>query len=129
MKRNTLSMLALVAPFLAACGGGGGGGSAVPGGANAAADRLCPASLDYNTVFTGGGGDGELVKMQIDTTKMTWQVTYVESAIPATTGTVSPSRAGTADAAAATPPPPSVVPLPIWRWGGRKERPRPRAKA
>jgi len=103
MKRNTLSMLALVAPFLAACGGGGGGGSAVPGGANAAADRLCPASLDYNTVFTGGGGDGELVKMQIDTTKMTWQVTYVESAIPATTGTVSPSRAGTSQSGTLAP--------------------------
>ncbi|TAM12711.1 MAG: DUF2957 domain-containing protein, partial [Pandoraea sp.] len=105
MKRNTLSILALVAPFLAACGGGGGGGgsSAVPGGANAAADRLCPASLDYNTVFTGGGGDGELVKMQIDTTKMTWQVTYVESAIPATTGTVSPSRAGTSQSGTLAP--------------------------
>jgi len=103
MKRNTLSMLALVAPFLAACGGGGGGGSAVPGGANAAADQLCPASLDYNTVFTGGGGDGELVKMQIDTTKMTWQVTYVESAIPATTGTVSPSRAGTSQSGTLAP--------------------------
>lgn len=103
MNPNTLFALALVAPFLAACGGGGGSGSAVTGGANAAADRLCPASLDYNTVFTGGGGDGELVKMQIDTTKMTWQVTYVESAIPATTGTVSPSRAGTSQSGTLAP--------------------------
>ncbi|TGP12996.1 DUF2957 domain-containing protein, partial [Mesorhizobium sp. M2D.F.Ca.ET.233.01.1.1] len=52
------------------------------------------ATLDYTTVYTGGGGDGELVKLQLDTTKMTWQVTYVESPIPATTGTVVPTRAG-----------------------------------
>ena len=55
---------------------------------------LCPSSLDYSTVFTGGGGDGELVKLQLDTTKMTWQVSYIESPIPATTGTVTPTRAG-----------------------------------
>jgi hypothetical protein len=108
MNRNALSMLALVAPFLAACGGGGGGGGSAgnSGAAStsaAAIDRLCPASLDYNTVFTGGGGDGELVKMQIDTTKMTWQVTYVASAIPATTGTVTPSRAGTVQSGTLTP--------------------------
>ena len=107
MNRNALWTVALVAPFLAACGGGGGGGSdggsAAGGGSAAVADRLCPASLDYNTVFTGGGGDGELAKMQIDTTKMTWQVTYVESAIPATTGTVSPSRAGTSQSGTLAP--------------------------
>ncbi|MGN6316165.1 DUF2957 domain-containing protein [Trinickia sp.] len=105
MTRNALLTMALAAPFLAACGGGGGGGggagsTAAGGGAAAASDRLCPASLDYNTVFTGGGGDGELVKMQIDTTKMTWKVTYVESAIPAKTGTVTPSRAGTTQSGA-----------------------------
>ncbi len=53
-----------------------------------------PPSLDYSTVYTGGGGDGELAKLQIDTTKMTWQITYIESPIPATTGTVTPTRAG-----------------------------------
>ena len=108
MNRNALLTLALAAPFLAACGGGGGGGgstsgSGAPGGSAAAADRLCPASLDYNTVFTGGGGDGELATMQIDTTKMTWQVTYVESAIPAKTGTVTPSRAGTTQSGTLAP--------------------------
>ena len=104
MTRNALLTMALAAPCLAACGGGGGGGgSAVGGSAAAAADRLCPASLDYSTVFTGGGGDGELAKMQIDTTKMTWQVTYVESAIPATTGTVTPSRAGTTQSGTLAP--------------------------
>ncbi|MGN6233064.1 MAG: DUF2957 domain-containing protein [Trinickia sp.] len=107
MTRNALFTLALAAPFLAACGGGGGGGAAGGAGAGstsaAAADRLCPASLDYGTVFTGGGGDGELAKMQIDTKKMTWQVTYVESSMPATTGTVTPSRAGTTQSGTLAP--------------------------
>ncbi|WP_206950835.1 DUF2957 domain-containing protein [Trinickia acidisoli] len=100
MIRNALLTAALVAPFLAACGSGGDSGAL---DAAAAVNRLCPASLDYSTVFTGGGGDGELAKMQIDTTKMTWQVTYVESAIPATTGTVTPSRAGTTQSGTLAP--------------------------
>jgi Protein of unknown function (DUF2957) len=90
MKWRFLSVLALAAPLLTACGGGGGGNGDGP----VTQVRLCPATLDYNTVYTGGGGDGELVKLQLDTTKMTWQVTYVESPIPATTGTVVPTRAG-----------------------------------
>jgi hypothetical protein len=85
MNWRILSVLALAAPLLGACGGsGGGGGRDGP----VTEVRLCPASLDYGTVFTGGGGDGELVKLQLDTTKMTWQINYVESPIPATTGTV-----------------------------------------
>ncbi|SIT44483.1 conserved exported hypothetical protein [Paraburkholderia piptadeniae] len=88
MNWKILSALAFAAPLLSACGGSGGEG---PPPTEA---RLCPSSLDYGTTFTGGGGDGELVKLQLDTTKMTWQVTYVESPIPATKGTVAPTRKG-----------------------------------
>jgi len=88
MKWRILSVLALVAPLLGACSGSGGDGPTT-------VVRLCPESLDYNTTFTGGGGDGELVKLQLDTTALTWQITYLQSPIPATTGTVVPTRAGT----------------------------------
>jgi hypothetical protein len=93
MNRKALKAfltLTIAVPTLAACGGSGGGTPAAP-----AVDSLCPTSLDYSTVFTGGGGDGELAQVRIDTTKMTWQVTYVESPVPQTTGTVTPTRAGT----------------------------------
>jgi hypothetical protein len=89
MNWKILTALAIAAPLVGACGGSGGDDPPAP-----APVRLCPASLDYNTVFTGGGGDGELVKLQLDTTKMTWQVNYIESPIPQTTGTVSPTRKG-----------------------------------
>ena len=88
MEWKIVSALALAAPLLGACSGGGNDPPPTP------EVRLCPATLDYTTVFTGGGGDGELAKLQIDTTKMTWQVSYVESPIPATVGTVMPTRAG-----------------------------------
>jgi hypothetical protein len=87
MNWKILSALAFAAPLLGACGAG----SEAPPPTEA---RLCPSSLDFNTTFTGGGGDGELVKLQLDTTRMTWQVNYVESPIPATPGTVSPTRQG-----------------------------------
>ncbi|MGF6779370.1 DUF2957 domain-containing protein [Paraburkholderia sp. GAS334] len=88
MNWKILATLALAAPMLGACGSGGGDPPAP------APVRLCPASLDYSTVFTGGGGDGELVKLQLDTTKMTWQINYLESPIPQVRGTVSPTRKG-----------------------------------
>ena len=73
MKWKILAALALTAPLVTACGGGG-GSSPAP-----VVTALCPTTLDYNTVYTGGGGDGELVKLQLDTTKMTWQISYIES--------------------------------------------------
>ncbi|WP_179405452.1 DUF2957 domain-containing protein [Burkholderia guangdongensis] len=97
MKRKLILAAAITAPFLSACGGGGGDGSGPLVEA-----PLCPSSLDYGTVFTGGAGSGELAKLQIDTTKMTWQVTYVESPVPQTTGTVTPTRAGTVDSGTLT---------------------------
>jgi hypothetical protein len=77
--------LAALAPMLTACGG-----DADPPPAPVV--RLCPQTLDYSTVFTGGAGSGELVKVQLDTTKMTFQITYLASPIPVTTGTVQPTR-------------------------------------
>ncbi len=89
--KHLAKLSALGAPLmltLSACGGGGSGSPPL------VETALCPTSLDYNTVYTGGGGDGEVVKLQLDTTKKTWQITYVESPIPATTGTVTPTRKG-----------------------------------
>jgi hypothetical protein len=91
MKYKLFAALTMAAPVLVACGGGGGGSSNTPA---PVAAPLCPSTLDYSTVYTGGGGDGELVKLQLDTTKLTWQITYIESPIPQTTGTVTPTRAG-----------------------------------
>jgi hypothetical protein len=93
MKWKLFAALSIAAPMLAAlsaCGGGNGSSPSQP----LVETSLCPTSLDYSTVYTGGGGDGELVKLQIDTSKMTWQITYVESPIPQTTGTVTPTRKG-----------------------------------
>ncbi|MPV61129.1 hypothetical protein CFB46_16625 [Burkholderia sp. HI2761] len=76
---------ASLAPVLAACGGDGD-----PPPAPVA--RLCPQTIDYNTVFIGGSGSGELVKVQLDTTKMTYRMTYLASPVPTATGTVQPTR-------------------------------------
>ncbi|MBN3723500.1 DUF2957 domain-containing protein [Burkholderia sp. Ac-20379] len=93
MKRNIVLAAAFAVPLLlSACGGGD---EQPPAALAATEPGLCPSTLDYSTVYTGGGGDGELVKLQLDTTKKTWQITYVESPIPVTTGTVTPTRAGT----------------------------------
>lgn len=85
--RSLLSM-ALAAFALAACGGSGGGDPPAP-----VATRLCPRAIDYNTVFTGGAGSGELVKVQLDTTAMTYKITYLASPVPVIKGTVLPTRA------------------------------------
>ncbi|WP_175954633.1 DUF2957 domain-containing protein [Burkholderia sp. BCC0405] len=77
--------VASLAPVLAACGGDG---DPPP----APVVRLCPQTIDYNTVFIGGSGSGELVKVQLDTTKMTYRMTYLASPVPSTTGTVQPTR-------------------------------------
>ncbi|MGU7812298.1 DUF2957 domain-containing protein [Burkholderia sp. AW49-1] len=76
---------ASLAPVLVACGGDG---DPPP----APVVRLCPQTIDYNTVFIGGSGSGELVKVQLDTTRMTYRMTYLASPVPTTTGTVQPTR-------------------------------------
>lgn len=77
--------------LLAACGGGGDGGSGTATPA-AAPVRLCPSAIDYSTPYIGGTGSGELVKVQIDTTQRTWAVTFLDSSVPRTTGTIKPTR-------------------------------------
>ncbi|MGT0195898.1 DUF2957 domain-containing protein [Burkholderia pyrrocinia] len=77
--------VASLAPVLAACGGDG---DPPP----APVVRLCPQAIDYNTVFIGGSGSGELVKVQLDTTKMTFRMTYLASPVPTAAGTVQPTR-------------------------------------
>ncbi|KWR74906.1 hypothetical protein RN01_30200 [Cupriavidus sp. SHE] len=77
---------------LAGCGGGGDGDSAQTAVPAAVPARLCPASVDYSTPYVGGTGSGELVSVQIDTTKMTWAVTFLDSSVPRITGTVQPTR-------------------------------------
>lgn len=85
--RSLLSM-ALGAFVLSACGGSGGGDPPAP-----VVTRLCPQTIDYSTVFTGGSGSGELVQVQLDTTAMTYKITYLASPVPVTKGTVLPTRA------------------------------------
>ncbi|MDR8072317.1 DUF2957 domain-containing protein [Burkholderia cenocepacia] len=85
MNMKHWMVAASLAPVLAACGGDG---DPPP----APVVRLCPQTIDYNTVFIGGSGSGELVKVQLDTTKMTYRMTYLASPVPATTGTVQPTR-------------------------------------
>lgn len=55
---------------------------------------LCPAALDYGTVYTGGSGSGEYVKVKFDTSKKQYQMTFVESAVPTSAGQVNMTRAG-----------------------------------
>jgi hypothetical protein len=85
MWRSVLST-AVAALLLPACGSGGGDPPAP------VVTRLCPQATDYGTVFTGGAGSGELVQVQIDTTAMTYKITYLASPVPVTKGTVLPTR-------------------------------------
>ncbi|WP_454765462.1 DUF2957 domain-containing protein [Cupriavidus campinensis] len=97
---------------LAACGGGGdeAGGGPTPAASQQCAATgtcpgsgptqnhpvaaLCPATLDYNTTYTGGSGAGELVKMQFDSTQGMYRIQILESAVPKATNDIYPTRAG-----------------------------------
>lgn len=84
IKRQWIAA-SLFAPMLASCGGA----DDPPPTPSA---PLCAQQIDYGTAFFGGSGSGELVKVQLDTTKLTYRITYLASPVPATTGTVSPTR-------------------------------------
>ncbi|MXN76889.1 DUF2957 domain-containing protein [Burkholderia sp. 4701] len=85
MKISHWMAAAAFAPVLAACGGDG---DPPP----APVVRLCPQQIDYGTAFIGGSGSGELVKVQLDTVKMTFRISYLASPVPAAPGTVQPTR-------------------------------------
>ncbi|EDT00966.1 conserved hypothetical protein [Burkholderia ambifaria IOP40-10] len=85
MIMRTWVATGLLASALAACGG-------KDDPPPAPLRRLCPQQTDYKTVFVGGAGSGELVKVQIDTAKLTYRITYLASPVPLTTGTVQPTR-------------------------------------
>jgi hypothetical protein len=87
MNWRSLLTMALAIFVISACGSGIGSPPAP------VANPLCPQSVDYSTVFTGGSGSGELVQVQIDTTAMTYKITYLASPVPAAVGTVLPTRA------------------------------------
>ncbi len=111
---NLVAMLsaAALSAGLTGCGGGADGepgsslsaasqqcaqsGNCPPSGptTNDPVAALCPASLDYGTVYTGGSGAGEFVKMQFDTSAGTYRIQLIESPIPKAPGSIQPTRAG-----------------------------------
>ncbi|MGN3961436.1 DUF2957 domain-containing protein [Burkholderia gladioli] len=116
MFRNTkprmalLSCFALAMPFFAGCGGGDGGdppaaiqvpqcsGSSCPASGSttqpSTPNALCPSTLDYSTVYTGGSGSGEYVRVRFDTTKLTYQMDFILSSVPVSAGQINNTRAG-----------------------------------
>lgn len=65
-----------------------------PPGTPVVANKLCPDTLDFSTTYTGGAGSGEYVKMKFDSATKTYQMTFVESAVPVSAGQVNTTRAG-----------------------------------
>ncbi|ALK34160.1 DUF2957 domain-containing protein [Burkholderia plantarii] len=116
MFRNTkprtalLSCFVLAIPFFAGCGGGDSGdapaaiqvpqcsGSSCPASGSTTTttvtNKLCPDALDYSTTYTGGSGSGEYMKVQFDTTKLTYQMQFILSSVPTSAGQVNVTRAG-----------------------------------
>jgi hypothetical protein len=86
MISRCLLSISLAALGLCGCGGSGSNPPAP------VVTRLCPQAIDYRTVFTGGAGSGELVQIQLDTTAMSYRITYLASPVPVHRGTVLPTR-------------------------------------
>ncbi|AOJ29342.1 hypothetical protein WJ12_31665 [Burkholderia seminalis] len=106
-RKAILSCAVLVLPFVAGCGGGDDPGPInVPQCSGSACGssgaettppvvtKLCPDALDYTTTYTGGAGSGEYVKVKFDTTKLTYQMQFIESSVPTSAGQVNNTRAG-----------------------------------
>ncbi|WP_175962205.1 DUF2957 domain-containing protein [Burkholderia pyrrocinia] len=106
-RKVILSCAVLALPFVAGCGGGDdpgpinvpqcSGSACGPSGAITqppVVTKLCPDSLDYTTTYTGGAGSGEYVKVKFDTTKLTYQMQFIESSVPTSAGQVNNTRAG-----------------------------------
>lgn len=98
-----------VALLTASCGGGSGDPAPIAtiapcasntcSGAGATTQpatpkALCPASLDYDTVYTGGSGSGEYVRVKFDTSRKQYEMTFIESEVPTSAGQVNTTRAG-----------------------------------
>ncbi|MBR8062900.1 DUF2957 domain-containing protein [Burkholderia ambifaria] len=106
-RKAILSCAVLALPFVAGCGGGDdpgpinvpqcSGSACGPSGAETTppvVTKLCPDSLDYTTTYTGGAGSGEYVKVKFDTTRLTYQMQFIESSVPTSAGQVNDTRAG-----------------------------------
>ncbi|KWF03347.1 DUF2957 domain-containing protein [Burkholderia pseudomultivorans] len=106
-RKMILSCAVLAMPFVAGCGGGDdpgpinvpqcSGSACGPSGpitTPPVVNKLCPDALDYTTTYTGGAGSGEYVKVKFDTTKLTYQLQFLESSVPTSAGQVNNTRAG-----------------------------------
>ena len=120
-----LALALITAPLLIACGGGSASnpaainapqcsglsctGQGAP--AQGTVASLCPATAAIgNTTYLGGAGSGEVVSLNINATAMTYTLTWLESPIPLTTGTVSPSRQGVQITGPVVHPPAGTLP-------------------
>ncbi|NHV31620.1 DUF2957 domain-containing protein [Burkholderia sp. D-99] len=106
-RKAILSCAVIALPFVAGCGGGDdpgpinvpqcSGSACGPSGSITTppvVTKLCPDALDYTTTYTGGAGSGEYVKVKFDSTKMTYQMQFIESSVPTSAGQVNNTRAG-----------------------------------
>jgi hypothetical protein len=121
-----VAMAIALAPLLAACGGGDGSppgpinvsscsgsscGTQGPPTSTPANASLCPPDANIgSSTYLGGAGSGEIVSVNINATTMTYTLSWFESPIPLTTGTVTPSRAGTTITGNVSHPPTGTLP-------------------
>ncbi|RKP55779.1 DUF2957 domain-containing protein [Pararobbsia silviterrae] len=93
LRKTRWIVVTLAATLFAGCSGNN--PSSSPSSSPAAAvTQLCPASLDYSTTYTGGSSGGDYIKVQFDTTHLSYQMQFVLSDIPTTAGQINTTRAG-----------------------------------